>query len=103
MTTWNRVAGDTGDVLDAFLEGITDLSLATSVVGHVWHGTETPVTVTGSIVSAPLRQVRLNIGTFLGSAVPRTYKLEFQVEFPAGPVTWPEGPPDEIRVRAQGA
>lgn len=103
MTTWNRVAGDVDDTIDAVLNGVTDLTAATAVEGHVWHGRETPVTLTGSVVSASERRVRINLGSWLALASARSYSFEIQVSFGTTVITWPEDKPDEIRVRSQGA
>jgi hypothetical protein len=102
VTIWKRVAGDGGDTLTAYLDGLDDLTAATGVVGKV-----TPlaggasVTLAGSIVSASARTVRLTTGTWLaGLTKAAQYSLEFEITFPSGVVTWPSAKPDEIHVRA---
>lgn len=104
MTVWNRVRGDVGDTIVPILDGVTDLTGVTAVVAHVWTGTEPKVDLTAAVLSSTDRTITVQLGTWLqNTARAATYKVEYEVSFGASITrTWPEGPPDEIRVRAQG-
>jgi hypothetical protein len=101
MTTWNRVAGDTGDTIDVTVLGITDATTASAWEAHVWITGTTATTLSASATSATV--VRVNLGSWLTSATPGLYNLELQATVAGNPRTWPEGTPDQIVVRAQGA
>ena len=100
MTTWNRVAGDTNDTIDVTVLGISDATGATWEA-HVWATGSTATTLTATATSASV--VRVNLGSWLTSATAGNYNLELQGTITGNPRTWPEGTPDQIIVRDQGA
>lgn len=102
MTTFNRVAGDTGDTLVAELTGVDSLSSATAVEAHVSRMDIAAATLTASVLSASARTITVALGAWLqNTAVAGEYDLEYEVTFASGAkLTWPEGTPDTLIVRA---
>jgi uncharacterized membrane protein len=102
MTTWRRVAGDTDDTIDVEVLGIDDATAASAWAANVWAtGTSAVSGITAAATSASV--VRVTLGSWLTTATPGTYNLEITATIGGDPKTWPEGTPDQIIVRAQGA
>ena len=102
MTTWRRVSGDTNDTIDVEVLGIDDATAASAWEAHVWSpdgGSATTLTASATSTSV----VRVSLGSWLTSAAAGNYNLELQATVGGNPKTWPEGTPDQIIVRAQGA
>ena len=102
MTTWRRVQGDTSDTIDVEVLGIDDATAATSWAANVWvTGASAVSGITAAATSASV--VRVTLGAWLTTATPGAYNLEITATISGNPRTWPEGTPDQIIVRAQGA
>lgn len=101
MTTWRRVSGDTNDTIDVQVLGIDDATAASAWEAHVWATGSAATTCTATATSASV--VRVNLGSWLTSATEGAYNLELQATVGGNPKTWPEGTPDQIIVRTQGA
>lgn len=104
-STWNRVTGDIKDTITAKLNGINDLLNAVSGEAHIWacDGGATvtaPVTITDAANSI----VRADLSSWLPTAVPGPYDLEWEITFGDGSQwTWPSLGRDRINIRQQGA
>ena len=108
MTTWNRVQGDTNDVLTGEVGGIDSLVGIGAVVAHIWRTGVAPVTLTCAIVDAPNRVVRVLLGDWITTAEPAVWSVEVQAtglwsDGTTGPRTFPARGCQFLRVRAQGA
>lgn len=112
MTTWNRVSGDIGDTVIAYLYGAQTFVGAT-VVDHVWKNgtakTDLAATVVDGFdpdgVACGVCTVQLgNSSGWLKTAAVARWYLEHDVTFGDGSsITWPGTAPDIIDVRAHGA
>jgi hypothetical protein len=101
----SAVAGDVGDTRLITLDGIDDLSTASSVEAHVWLPSGTKQTLTAAVTDPIERTVTVQLGLsggWLPTATPGTWNFELEVTFPSAVLTWPNGKPDRIVVRAQG-
>lgn len=106
MSILEAVAGDIGDSRDILLRGVSSLAPVSSVEAHVWRRDVTPVTLTATLdVATLIATVQFGgVGGWLAGALPGKWNFEIQINFTGGnKLTWPEGDPDEIHVRAQGA
>ena len=106
MSKWSRVQGDTNDTLVAQLAGVADLTGVTAIEAHVWPAQSigAAVTLAAVVTNAASRTVTVNLGSWISTAGPGRYQLEIQTTWGGGPIiTWPEGAPDELTIRAQGA
>ena len=104
MTTWKRVQGDTDDTIDVGVQGIDDATATSGWEAHVWQSDNKAATVetlTATATSATV--VRVNLGSWITDAAEGQWNLEVQATIAGDPKTWPEGTPDQIIVRAQGA
>ncbi len=100
------VASDRGDTRVLTLDGISSLSDVTAVEAHVWGSATAPIILAATVLSAVDRTVTVQLGAaggWLSTAAPGTYSFEVQCTFTGGIIlTWPNGDPDTITVRAQG-
>lgn len=101
---WNRVQGDVGDTVTARFEGVLDLVGVTAIEAHVWRE-GTVATLAAEVADPDARTVLVQLGSWLATATPGTWKLEIEATWP-GPVivTSPAKPGGAaIYVRAEGA
>lgn len=106
---FRRVQGDVNDTLITQLTGVATFAGAT-VVAHVWQGSGTATNLTASVVNGTTSSgavcgvCTVNLSPWLATATPSLgWQLEYQVTFGDGSVlTWPDGAPDTLEVRAQG-
>lgn len=99
------VSGDVGDTRLVVLDGIDDLTTVSSIEAHVWRNAVAPVTLTTTVTDAVARSVTVQLGGaggWLPTAAPGTYHIEIEVTIGSTVLTWPNGAPDQIEVRAQG-
>jgi hypothetical protein len=97
MTRYARVQGDTGDTLAVQLTGVATFTSALAIA-KVWIPGGTAESLTAEITPEGVCTVAL--GTWLADAV-GDYLIEYEITFDDGSViTWPEGPPDQVHVRA---
>lgn len=113
MTTttdsWDRVVGDTNDIVDTTCGGLASLPIGATVEAHVWR-TTAPVsvaTLAATVVDAAAKTVRVQLGTWINTAAPGDWRLEVQVtgtwsDGGVGPRTFPSAGGRPLRLRAQG-
>lgn len=107
---FRRVQGDVNDTLVVQLTGVASFTGAT-VVAHVWKDSGAATNLAAAVVNgttstgSPCGVCTVNLGSWLATATPSlNWQLEYQVTFGDGSVlTWPDGAPDTIEIRAQGA
>ena len=108
MARFQRVQGDINDTLVIQLDGVADFQLATATA-NVWLPGFEPAPLTCTLAngvdgSTPVGLCTVHLGgpgEWLTTAEPGDYLIEVEVTFDDGSVlTWPEGPPDHLRVRA---
>lgn len=101
------VVGDVGDYRIITLSGVEDLDAVTALESHVWvFGGDAAVTLTTTVEDSAARQIRVELGGadgWLSTAAPGRHLIEYQLTFGSTVLTWPNGSPDQIQVRAQGA
>lgn len=109
MTTFNRVQGDTGDTITAFLYGVATFAGAT-VAAHVWQTGVTPTTLTAAVTDGTDSNGQtcgvcvVHLASWITTATPGGWLLEYQVTFTDTTIaTWPAETPDVLRVRIQGS
>lgn len=87
---WKRTQGDAKDFLDARLDGVVDLAGVTSVLPKVWLDGQTPVALTGAVLDATERTVRVSLDPWLLTAEAKAWNLEIQCVWGSGETrTWP--------------
>jgi hypothetical protein len=99
------VSGDVGDSRLVVLDGIDDLTTVSSIEAHVWRRGMDPVTLTAAVTDAIARTVTVQLGTsggWLPTAEPGMYNVEIEATLGSTVLTWPNGAPDQLEVRAQG-
>lgn len=106
MTRWNRVQGDVGDTIVVTLDGVANLDGVDTVEGHVWRQNVAAVTLDAAVTDSATRRVTVELGDadgWLSDAAPGEWLFETVATYLDGSVlTWPQGTPDRIAVRAQG-
>jgi len=100
MTTWRRVVGDTNDTIVATMNGVSSLAGVSSVEAHVSLNGANPATLTAVVTDSSARTVTVSLGSWITTATPGAWALEFQLTTAGNPLTIPEGTPDTIQVRA---
>lgn len=111
MTNFNRVQGDTGDTVTAFLYGLASY-VGSATVAHVWQTGVTATTLTATVAdgfddSTPAKACgvcTVHLASWITNATPGDWLLEYQTTFSDNTVvTHPDENPDTLHVRAQGA
>lgn len=95
---WGVVEGDIGDYIVAKLSGVTDLTSVTIVKGFVSADGFTTTELSGSVVDAVARHVRINMGNAsgwlatldIGDIEEVEFELQIELTFADGTeLTWP--------------
>jgi hypothetical protein len=104
-TTWDRKQGDLVDYIDVQLDGISDLTGVVSGEAHLTAcDSAVAITATVTVIDALNRIVRADLSTFLPTAIPGPWDVEWEMTFGNGSQwTWPSRGRDRLNVYAQAA
>lgn len=101
---WKKVQGDINDTIVVRLGGVQDLTGAT-FVGETWLGNGDTVELDAEVTDADAREITVDLGDadgWLSDAAVGRWLIQYEGTFGDGSkITWPDGTPDVIEVRAE--